>query len=323
MNSIALCTYNGEKYIGELLYSLINQTVQPDEIVVCDDKSKDNTVAVINNILSNWNGKWQVIVNEVNLGYKKNFQKAIELCTGDIVFLCDQDDVWNKEKIQCVHEVFQNNPDAVLVFHDAQIVDSELREIEPSFWDVLHFNNEKFVKTHYQRLIDSNVVQGAACAFKKNLLYLSKPFPNSAIHDEWLALNAIKYGKLLPLNKCLLKYRQTGNNEIGALEGTAKIKIKKWMFSLRYALNKCIEELERRRKIWKTLSDKYGDTLVIGKITTKKIYEFSEIRLCRIKNKDLIHSLDFWSYLKIYGDPSFAIKNFLKDIMLIVLGYTK
>jgi glycosyltransferase involved in cell wall biosynthesis len=318
-----LCTYNGEKYIGELLYSLINQTVQPDEIIICDDKSKDNTVSIINGILAKWDGKWKVVKNEINLGYKKNFQKAIELCTGDIIFLCDQDDVWNKEKIKYVQEAFQNNPNAVLVFHDAQLVNSELQEIEPSFWNILHFDSKTFKSTQYQSLLYRNVVQGAACAFRKNLFYLSRPFPSQAIHDEWLALNAIKYGQLFPLNKCLLKYRQTGNNEIGALEGTSKVKIKKWLFSLKRALNQCVEDLERRKEVWKALADKYKDTLVIGTMTAKEIYAFSGVRLYRIKNRDLIHALNFHAYLKIYGGPSFAVKNFLKDIILIVMGYTK
>lgn len=95
MVSIALCTYNGEKYIEEQLESLIHQTCQPDEIIICDDQSKDNTVNIAKSLLGSWPGAWKVIINKKNLGYKKNFQKAISLCRGDIIFLSDQDDVWD------------------------------------------------------------------------------------------------------------------------------------------------------------------------------------------------------------------------------------
>ena len=106
MISIALCTYNGESYIVELLLSIINQTLQPDEIIICDDKSTDNTVKKTKLILDGWSGNYRLIVNESNLGYKKNFQKAISLCSGDIIFLCDQDDVWDTTKIAKTMTVF-------------------------------------------------------------------------------------------------------------------------------------------------------------------------------------------------------------------------
>ena len=80
MVSIALCTYNGEKYIEEQLDSLIHQTYQPDEIIVCDDQSKDNTVNIAKSLLSSWPGVWKVIINKKNLGYKKNLGVSRVLC---------------------------------------------------------------------------------------------------------------------------------------------------------------------------------------------------------------------------------------------------
>lgn len=77
MISIALCTYNGEKYIGEQLQSIMQQTLQPDEIVICDDQSKDRTIDVIKNTLKYWNGNWRLIQNSKNLGYKKIFKRLL------------------------------------------------------------------------------------------------------------------------------------------------------------------------------------------------------------------------------------------------------
>lgn len=100
MISVAMCTFNGEKYIKEQIESIINQSLVPDEIVICDDCSKDNTINIIKETLANWSGKANLIINEDNLGYRKNFEKAISLCNGDIIFLSDQDDVWDNCKLK-------------------------------------------------------------------------------------------------------------------------------------------------------------------------------------------------------------------------------
>lgn len=86
MISVALCTFNGEKFIAQQLQSIVNQTIMPDEIIVCDDCSKDRTVNIIRETLKDYNGHWQFVCNQENLGYKKNFEKAIGLCQGDIIF---------------------------------------------------------------------------------------------------------------------------------------------------------------------------------------------------------------------------------------------
>lgn len=147
--SIAMCTYNGEKYIKEQLESIINQSTQPDEIIICDDGSTDRTIDIVKAVLKSWNGRWRVFENEHNLGYKKNFQKAISLCGSDIIFLSDQDDVWNANKIEIMMKVFQDNPYILLAFHDSEIVDDHLNCIKKS-WSftlkkaiIAHKNNIK------------------------------------------------------------------------------------------------------------------------------------------------------------------------------------
>lgn len=96
--SVALCTYNGEKYIKEQLDSILNQTKKVDEIIVCDDCSSDKTVEILNHYSSTNPGLFKIYINEQNLRSVKNFEKAITLCTGDIIFLSDQDDFWVNEK---------------------------------------------------------------------------------------------------------------------------------------------------------------------------------------------------------------------------------
>ena len=102
MISVAMCTYNGEKYIQEQLESIIYQSVPPDEIVICDDCSNDATLEIVKDILNSYDGIVQLVSNKHNLGYRKNFEKAISLCHGDIIFLSDQDDVWSSNKIEII-----------------------------------------------------------------------------------------------------------------------------------------------------------------------------------------------------------------------------
>src|ERR1700743_1857825 len=97
--SIALCTYNGAAYIEEQLDTLVNQSYPNCEIIVVDDCSKDNTVK----ILSEYADKYpqvRIHINEKNLGYTRNFEKAIRLCKGEYIALCDQDDIWDPQKIE-------------------------------------------------------------------------------------------------------------------------------------------------------------------------------------------------------------------------------
>src|SRR5687768_2514416 len=99
--SVALCTYNGAKFIAEQLESICKQTTPPNEIVICDDGSTDDTIACIDRVKKNHPAiDWKIKRNTANLGYVKNFEQAVLLTTGDIVFLSDQDDVWLPEKVQ-------------------------------------------------------------------------------------------------------------------------------------------------------------------------------------------------------------------------------
>ena len=137
MISVSMCTYNGAKHIREQLESITEQSVQPDEIIICDDGSSDDTIKIAKEILAEWSGKSKVIKNEVNLGFSKNFIKAIELCEGDIIFLCDQDDVWHKEKIAIMTDMLAKHQDALLVVHDSLLVDEKRHVLNDSFWRYL------------------------------------------------------------------------------------------------------------------------------------------------------------------------------------------
>lgn len=116
--SIAMCTFNGEAFLIQQLSSLSVQTHQPDEIIICDDASNDKSVAIAQAFAKDSGLNVRIHRNDNNLGYVKNFEKAIGHCTQDLIFLCDQDDLWHPEKIQQMVDVFDAEPEVGLVLHD-------------------------------------------------------------------------------------------------------------------------------------------------------------------------------------------------------------
>lgn len=278
MISVAMCTYNGEKFLGEQLESIFLQTCPPDEIIICDDNSQDNTVQVAKSLLNKWNGSWKLIQNKKNLGFRKNFEQAIQLCQGDIIFLSDQDDVWMPEKIETMVAIFAKHPDVILAFHDAELVDRNLNRLGLSFWDFLDFKPIYFENFDYCQLIGHNVVQGSACAFRKELVLNACPFPTDSAHDEWLALVALVLGNIFPLPNRLLKYRQWEANTIGGRRRSIRDKLMKYIFSIRETTDSHRKFLIYKNKVnkewiqryWNVLRLKYPNMINADSIMQKK-----------------------------------------------------
>ena len=102
--SISVCigVYNGAKYIEEQMLSILHQTMQPDQVILCDDGSSDDTAEIVKDFIEKYSleGKWKLFLNLRNLGYPANFYHAMELAVCDIVFLSDQDDIWDEKKLE-------------------------------------------------------------------------------------------------------------------------------------------------------------------------------------------------------------------------------
>lgn len=167
--SVAMCTYNGETYILEQLKSIINQTKQVDEIIICDDCSSDQTTTLVENALNNTSINYKLIKNEKNMGFKKNFYKVLSLCTGDIIFLCDQDDVWMENKVEAMYQKFEENKEALLVFSNGEVTDKDLN-YKISLFESISFKKD-YMKSNdeiLKHILADNYVTGAAAALKKN-----------------------------------------------------------------------------------------------------------------------------------------------------------
>lgn len=324
MISVALCTYNGEQFLREQLKSILNQTLPPDEIVICDDCSTDKTVEIIKSVFSNdrWNEKLKIVVNSKNLGFRRNFEKAISLCTGDIIFLCDQDDVWSLNKIETIIGIFGSHVDAVLVFHDAEVVDENLKLLQPSFWKLMQFDYRHFSGFENTYLGYKNFVQGSACAFKKDLFEYAKPFPQDAYHDEWLALVAVQYGKIIPCPKCLLKYRQSSNNAIGADKDSFFGKINKWTSDYKHRKELKKNGLKRRLSVMDAYIQRF---LNKKKLDNNEIFFMKSYSLVKKRTGCVLErNIFIIKYLPLYFrvipfKPLTCLKTFILDFINVVL----
>lgn len=129
--SVCMATYNGAKYIGQQLESILRQDRQPDEVILCDDGSTDETVHIIRKFIENnsLQDTWRLYQNEQNKGYPGNFYYAMGLCSGDIVFLADQDDLWHREKLEHMCQVFEERPEAMVVCCKLSLIDAEGADI--------------------------------------------------------------------------------------------------------------------------------------------------------------------------------------------------
>ena len=215
--SVAMCTYNGEKYVEDQIRSILAQTREVDEIVVGDDGSSDGTVREAEGALRKSRAAWRVIRNEKNLGYRKNFENVIRHTTGDVVFLCDQDDVWLPEKVETMMAAMESDPSCLMAFSDAYVTDAKLQIQRGSQWDAACYTeNRPRFPDMMDLLLSGYYVTGACACIRRDLFERCSDFSEIWIHDGWLAVHAALYGTLTPVPEKLLYYRQHGDNQIGA-----------------------------------------------------------------------------------------------------------
>jgi len=208
--SVAMCTYNGEKFIKIQIESILNQSLPIDEIVICDDGSNDKTIEIIKQFQREYPNKITLHKNQINLGSNKNFEKAISLCNGDYVFLSDQDDVWKTDKVEKIIHCFLNNPLIEAVFTNGDLINFKNEKIvNKTLWNSVFFLENQLNKPiHLFKLISSkrNMVTGATLCIKKETKELILPFPeiNSYYHDEWIAIIMASRNKLAYLTDELI-----------------------------------------------------------------------------------------------------------------------
>ena len=215
--SVALCTFNGEKYLRKQLDSILEQTVAVDEIVVCDDLSTDATLSILNQYKETFPNIFKIHANEKNLRSVKNFEKAISLCENEIVFLCDQDDMWIPEKVEVILNQFKISPELQVIATNAFIINDDEDMLNVStIYDIPSKTTKEMKKILF---FHQNFCTGATMAVRKEFADDLMPFPpeNLYHHDEWIALKASLKNQLLFLNDRLIKYRIHQNQLVGGV----------------------------------------------------------------------------------------------------------
>ncbi len=219
--SVAMCTYNGERFVAEQLRSILEQSRRVDEIIISDDGSSDATLERVREALATFRGQAPELkmLAGARLGIVRNFSRAVEASTGDIIFLCDQDDVWLPSKVEEMISVFERDSDALLACSDAHLVDAELRFLGRSQFQMVRMTDGLRQSLEgpggFEVLLRRNVVTGATVAFRRELLDIALPFADCWMHDEWLAILAAAKGGLRLVNRPLVLYRQHGSNQCG------------------------------------------------------------------------------------------------------------
>lgn len=226
--SVVLATYNGERYLEEQLLSLLEQTRPADEVIICDDCSTDRTAEIAKDFIEKHQCKgWCFLCCRENVGFVKNFLRALSNATGDVVFLCDQDDVWHKEKIEKMCTFFDEKKDALSLCTTLCPVNKNGEKISmptPAGTSNLGLVRQVVaegdsVKITLAECMRSNVSAGCTMALRRSLVqeYVEKSI-GEIPHDQELNLIAAERNSLYFLNLPLTLYRLHENNTLGLKE---------------------------------------------------------------------------------------------------------
>jgi glycosyltransferase involved in cell wall biosynthesis len=215
--SVALCTYNGERYLGEQLDSLLAQSYRHFEVIAVDDGSTDGTATLLQDYARR-DARLRVVLNPVNVGFRRNFSYAMSLCAGDFIAPCDQDDVWLPDKLRTLLEAIGAH---ALVYCDSELITADGRTLGIRMSD----------RWSMQDIVDpaafvlTNCISGHAMLFRRDLLAGAPPVPEAFFHDWWLAALAASRGGVVYCQQVLVRYRQHERNVTDVLrvrEGRAQ-----------------------------------------------------------------------------------------------------
>lgn len=211
MISIAMTTFNGEKYLREQIDSILAQTIQDFELIVCDDCSTDGTWAILEDYAKR-DSRMKIFQNEKNIGFKENFEKAMSLCKGDYIALSDQDDIWMPDHLEVLIDVIGDSVMACgncdMVGADGQSLHMTLKQME-ALRTVSDNPKKRFLSIVFLR----NAFQGASMLLSKSFLDKVLPIPEGVgFHDTWISALACVNGGFNYTDRIVNKYRKHGGN---------------------------------------------------------------------------------------------------------------
>ena len=254
-----MCTFNGGRFLRPQLESIVRQSRVPYELVICDDRSSDDTHEIVRHFSRNTAFPVRFSVNRVTLGSTKNFEQAIGQCSGQIVALADQDDVWYPHKLERIRDAFATSG-TVAAFSDADLIDEESTNLGSRLWPTFGFTRSEqktFMRIGALRiLINHPVVTGACMAFRRECFDTMTPIPPNEIHDQWMSFLLATRGHIEMIPEPLLQYRRHRKQQLGPgpLHLRGRISVAKSRGKDLY-----VKELEHFRQLYERLHERELD----------------------------------------------------------------
>jgi len=239
--SVVMATYNGARYLQEQVQSVLSELLPGDELIVVDDNSQDRTFELLNSLKAK---ELQLVRNSTNVGVRATFERGFSLSNNELIFLCDQDDIWLPGKRAAFVAAFNEDPKVSVVISDAEVIDEQGRLIAPSFMAIRRgFNGSVFATVWRNRYL------GCAMALRRTLLVSALPMPRYIpMHDMWFGAIGHMTGKVVYFPKPFLQYRRHANNvSPGSHQSLKKMLIGRfflvfalvvWMLSIRFCFRR-------------------------------------------------------------------------------------
>lgn len=248
--SVAMCTYNGARYLTEQLESIQQQSRPVDELVVCDDVSQDETVTLLQKFAEESGIRVRIQVNPVNLGYIRNFEQALHLCQGDLIFMADQDDIWHPQKVEAICNLFQARSELLGITHDGRLVD------EQGQWHGT-LKRKQIAQGYGQ---NNSAITGALSCIHREALDRVLPFPEGCQgHDSWISYVFSWFPeRWLFSDLCLMDIRRHSDNTSD------------WVVNSFQPINK-IDVIKAQMKSSPAIS--YGDRLLMNETLLKRLHD--------------------------------------------------
>jgi glycosyltransferase involved in cell wall biosynthesis len=295
--SIVMATYNGSLYLAEQMESLLAQSYKNLEIIIVDDCSLDNTVEILKKFQER-NPSINIISNETNLGYIKNFEKGCSLARGEYIALCDQDDYWHPDKIKHMQAAIGNYP---LIYCDSVLCDENLQPIGVNISDR---GNCRDYDNCLQQAIFCRIY-GHATLIKKEFILKTIPFLAVIPHDWWICYMATFYGGMKYLNEPLANYRQHSANIFGAAGGKSrshnkankagkkKQEIKNIRTRIKAFYDQCPVELVKEKEVLRRLVKSYESFSLANNFQRMKLFFKYQDQLLASKKRSAIRKYLF------------------------------
>ena len=274
-----MATYNGAAYLEKQIDSLAAQTRKPDELIICDDGSTDGTVALLDSFRGRSPFPVRILLNPTRLGPTANFEQAIRQCSGKIIALCDQDDIWHPDKLERLLTAVAE-PRVGAVFSDADLMDAAGHTLGRRLWTAAGFTPAKRRQAQTGGLFDVllayNVVTGATLAFRATYRAQVLPIPRIWVHDGWIALIIAALADVALIPEPLMHYRVHAQQAVGVAAPSVLAALKKvwkdpdaYSTSIRRACTTVADQLGAARAHLAVLSGVHDRERALEHLTAK------------------------------------------------------